>query len=484
MFKRYLGGVTACLGFAAVANAQQPAATLSRPRTESVPARFVANQGAAPSMLPGTTGPAPTAAVPGMAPQGAPGMPAQGAPGMPAQGYPVGGSPLLAPQQPGQPAYAPQPGYLNDCATCSTDAACDCLCGPPGKTWVSAEWLYWWTKGQNIPPLITSAPPGTARNVAGTLGGPGTQILAGGNQWNQGPQSGFRLNFGTWFDPCQTVGIGGDFFFLGQSKENAQAGSNGAASIFRPFTNALTGLPDSQLVSFPNTLAGTTNVTSNTSIIGGGPSFIRNLLCDPCGRLDLTLGYRYMNLTDELIIRENLTALPGSTVPAGSRFLIEDRFRTSNNFHGGVIGLNWERRFSHWFLNVRSSIAFGVNHQIIDISGNTTIINPNGAQQTFPGGLLAQPTNIGRYTNNAFAVMPEVGVRLGAQVTERMRAFVGYNFMYMSNVARAGDQIDLRVNPNLIAPSQGLNGPALPAFTRRTTDFWAQGVSLGLEFRF
>jgi hypothetical protein len=77
-----------------------------------------------------------------------------------------------------------------------------------------------------------------------------------------------------------------------------------------------------------------------------------------------------------------------------------------------------------------------------------------------------------------------VGVRLGAQVTERMRAFVGYNFLYWSNVARAGEQIDLRVNPNQIAPPQPLNGPALPAFTPRRSDYWVQGISLGLELRF
>jgi len=474
MFKRYLRGVTACLGFAAVANAQQPAATLSRPRAESVPARVVSNQGATPGMLPGTSGPA-TAPVAT--------APVAGAPAAAAPAYPINTQPIgVFPAQ--QPAYAPQPGYVGDCATCSTDSACDSLCGPPGKTWVSAEWLYWWTKGQNIPPLITAAPPGTARATAGALGAPGTTILAGSTNWNDEVQNGFRLNFGTWLDPAQSVGIGGDFFFLGKSNQSAAAGSDGTQIISRPFTNALTGLQDVQLVSFPNVLAGTATADSTTSIIGGGPSFIRNLLCDPCGRFDLTLGYRYMNLTDELIIRENLTALPGSTVPANTRFLIEDRFRTSNNFHGGVIGFNWERRFSHWFLNVRSSVALGVNHQVIDVSGQTTIINPNGAQQKFPGGLLTQPTNIGRYTNNTFAVMPEVGIRLGAQVTERMRAFVGYNFLYLSNVARAGDQIDLRVNPNQIAPAGALNGPALPSFSPRTTDFWTQGISLGLEFRF
>ena len=81
-------------------------------------------------------------------------------------------------------------------------------------------------------------------------------------------------------------------------------------------------------------------------------------------------------------------------------------------------------------------------------------------------------------------MVPELGVRAGVQVTEHARVFVGYNFLYMSNVVRAGDQIDLRVNPNQLAPNNSLGGPALPAFTPKTTDFWAQGISLGLELRY
>src|SRR6266576_1328195 len=45
-------------------------------------------------------------------------------------------------------------------ASCPADCgpACpECTpCGPPGRFWVSAEYLYWWTKGLHIPPLVTS----------------------------------------------------------------------------------------------------------------------------------------------------------------------------------------------------------------------------------------------------------------------------------------------------------------------------------------
>jgi hypothetical protein len=39
-----------------------------------------------------------------------------------------------------------------------------------------------------------------------------------------------------------------------------------------------------------------------------------------------------------------------------------------------------------------------------------------------------------------FAVLPEGQVRLGFQVNDSLSAFVGYDFLYMSNVARPGSQ--------------------------------------------
>jgi hypothetical protein len=55
-------------------------------------------------------------------------------------------------------------------------------------------------------------------------------------------------------------------------------------------------------------------------------------------------------------------------------------------------------------------------------------------------------------------------------------ATVGYTFLYISSVVRPSDQIDRSVN---IAPPN-----TRPAFSFHATDFWTQGVNLGLEIRF
>lgn len=59
----------------------------------------------------------------------------------------------------------------------------------------------------------------------------------------------------------------------------------------------------------------------------------------------------------------------------------------------------------------------------------------------------------------------------------------GYNFLYWNNVSRAGDQVDLRINPNLLPPAIP-SEPRVPAFLDRTTGFWAHGVNVGIAFNY
>jgi hypothetical protein len=102
--------------------------------------------------------------------------------------------------------------------------------------------------------------------------------------------------------------------------------------------------------------------------------------------------------------------------------------------------------------------------------------------------LLALPgANQGRQTTNWFVVAPEVAVQIGYQITEHFRVQVGYEFLYVNDVVRPGDQIGLTVNPKLVPTSPafgsnpGLNQPA-PAF--RQEEFWAHGLNVGIAFSY
>jgi len=78
-----------------------------------------------------------------------------------------------------------------------------------------------------------------------------------------------------------------------------------------------------------------------------------------------------------------------------------------------------------------------------------------------------------------------LGATLGYQLTPRLRATFGYTFIYLSNVARPGDQIDTNVNSRLLPnDTRPLAGDTQhPQFVFQESAFWAQGISVGLDFR-
>lgn len=387
----------------------------------------------------------------------------------------------------------PAPACASGCATsasdCSSCAPCTILCcepcGPPGRFWVNAEFLYWGVRENSIPPLVTTSPAGTPRSVAGALGVPTTTTVFGDRRLNDDFRPGFRVAGGLWLDDCHKFGIEGDFFFLGDSRQGFTAASSGFPILARPFFNVATNAPDAELVAFPNVVVGSVAVSSSSSLLGAGVNSRCNLWCCDCvGRLDLIAGYRYLRLKDDLSIVEDLTSTgPVDSLPVGTRFQVLDRFRTENHFHGGRLGLAAELFRGRYFVDVTGSVALGVTHEVVEISGATVITAPGGAPMTRAGGLLALPSNIGRYTSDRFAVVPEIGARVGVNLTDHLRAYAGYDFLYWSRVVRAADQIDLGINPTQLATGTAVGAPR-PAFIRHDTDFWAQGVSVGLEFRY
>jgi hypothetical protein len=388
-----------------------------------------------------------------------------------------------APPAAERPIAGPCPGSLDVlCDPCQP--RCVPPCGPPGRCWVQGELLLWFVSGDPLPPLVSTAPAGTPRPVAGALGQPGTAVLAGGRTTDYGLLPGFRLRAGMWLDDCQTCGVEGSFFFLARGTDWDQFASPGDPILTRPFFNTLTGRPDTELVAFPGVVAGSVRADNTLTLTGGDLNLRKNLCCTCCGRLDLLAGYRVLHLTEELTVTERLVNLTTDRgAPPGTTIVVQDRFRTENTFHGGQVGLAGERRSGRWYLEGRALVALGVVHQVVEIDGSTAVTLPGQPTVVRPGGLLALPSNIGRHTSDEFAVAPEVGVNLGYQLTEHLRASVGYTFLYLSNVVRPGGVIDLAVDPRQLPP-QTSAAATRPALVVREGDFWAQGVSLGLQLRY
>ena len=373
--------------------------------------------------------------------------------------------------------------------------------GNNNRFWGGAELLLWWLKPGHTPPLVTS---GTTASLGAI--GPGTTTLIGGNQ-NSDPQLGGRFTLGGWLDSGRTIGIEGSYFFLNGPSNNfstSGTGAPGSSVLARPFINAITGLQDSQLIAFPGVTSGTAQVSSSSQFQGAQLNGIWNLCCcESCCqtgccqaaageltgyRVDMIGGFRYLNLNENLVITENITVLPTAPAPfvPGSTIVVTDRFETRNSFYGGQIGARAEWWRGRWFANMSGSVALGDSHQEVHISGTTDFTNPGGPTVRQQGGLLALPTNIGNYSRDQFAVVPEIGFNVGRQLSNNVRVFVGYTLFYWSSVVRPGDQIDPVINPTQLPTPTGpgtLVGPARPAFTFHDTDLWAQGINFGVEFR-
>ena len=100
---------------------------------------------------------------------------------------------------------------------------------------------------------------------------------------------------------------------------------------------------------------------------------------------------------------------------------------------------------SPWAPRTRWSISTAQRGSLIRRASNTT----------FAGGLLAQSTNIGHYSQDNFAVVPELDLNLGFQFTRHTRVVVGYDCLYWSKVARAGEQIDRHGEREPLLPNSG-----------------------------
>ena len=98
------------------------------------------------------------------------------------------------------------------------------------------------------------------------------------------------------------------------------------------------------------------------------------------------------------------------------------------------------------------------------------------------------PSNSGSQFRDVFAAAPEFRLKAGYQVTSHACVFLGYDFLYLSDVLRPGNQIDRGINFSQTIQSQlAGNAPPIgtrPAFNFEGSSFWAQGINFGCEFRY
>ena len=370
------------------------------------------------------------------------------------------------------------------------------ICQPTPRITVSAEYLLWWVKPGplNTPLLTTGALPDLP---PGALGLPNTQILFGDRPMGYGTLSGVRL--GAAIDLGGCLALEGNYFALqtGSIRYLAASDAAGNPRIGRPFFNTLLVLNDSLGTSEPDPgigpFAGSTAIASHSQLQGWEINLSSRQQLNNCWSLVGLAGFRSLQLNEDLSVQDNLTNIApgvltflGQPINQGDTLFDFDRFSVNNRFYGGQIGGRLEWQNGSLAASMLGKIAFGVTQQIATVDGGS-VWNSGGALTSAPGGVLALPTNMGRYYRSTFSVVPEVGLNLAWNITSQLKATFGYNYLYWTHVARPGAQIDNNLNPSIMPTNQlfGLGQPGgRPAFNFQNSDYWAQGISFGLEFKF
>ena len=409
-------------------------------------------------------------------------------------------------------------GYGGGCVPTGLATESDC-------PWYGrADYLLWWTKGMpNSTPLVTSVAPGTPTGgtpIPGAVGGAGTTVIMGGDDVDLGTRQGGRFTLGRWFDPQQTVAIEGSYFFLGSASNSQSAISLGGVAaptlmlpIFDPtgtFTGGTPGqtalLPAlAHVFAVPGGLTGPfithDTLYDKSELMGADGYGVFNLAKSGRLRFDGLFGFRWLNLDE----KQGFTTTNETTnaAPEHITFNAGDLFETSNNFYGALLGLRaeyapdngqggWREGFCY-----RGAFLLGLGDSVerININGGTTtnIGNPVLASPVnYAGGVFAQPSNMGNYDANHFAYVPEGDFSIGYAFASWGRVMIGYDVLYISDVARPGDQIDAGVNVYRTGVVQGANPPIAapatdpnrPAYSATQSTYWAQGLTFGVELHF
>lgn len=351
---------------------------------------------------------------------------------------------------------------------------------PTEKVTWGFEAMSWWFQGSPTPaPVITD----------GVYGRAGTSVLLGGGTVDTNPNPGFRVTL--FYTPKLTYGVEVNYLYIGERTATngvSSSGLPGSTNLYVPYSNVLRNAEDVTEISYAGLYAGNATTELTNSMMGAEINVTWPVAAGQPWDVAVFGGFRWLRLKEKYQVTTSSPYVPPS---APSIWTTTDIFDASNKFYGGQVGARGAWRQGSWLVNGAVQVALGGTVQDVDVQGSlaTNDFTNLGATQTFPGGYFALPTNIGRYSRTEFAWVPELRLSAGYYFTPKISLSVGYDVLYVSNVARPGNQVNRDVNPSQGVAYTGqvpaiLTGPAQPAYNWASSSFWAQAVSATLHVRY
>jgi len=336
---------------------------------------------------------------------------------------------------------------------------------------VGGDYVLWWLRRAAVPVVLTTGPAGST----GVLGQPGTQIVYGDERLPT--RHGDRFFGGRVAVEWQGDGwaLEGRAFFL--ERDSTYFTIKPVDSLLAlSFLDANTNQETSEVVAGfdpqRGPLRGGFVGYSRIELFGEEANGVLRLDEGEDWKVDLLVGARFLQMRD----RYHHTATSRSLPDLATIWGVVDNYRIHNAYYGGQIGLRGDYRLGRFHLDGRLTAGLGANSQLVRTFGNRVFHNPQIRLQTTTG-LFVQPSNRGRFRRTDLDSVGELACNIGYDVTTCMRLVFGYTFLYWADPIRAASQLDRVIN------QQQPDGPARPALPWKGEAFWAQGINLGLHFR-
>jgi len=390
------------------------------------------------------------------------------------------------------------------------------LAAAPSRYYGGVEYLLWSVKDAPLAVPLLSTAPFTEPDRGGFLKDASATVLygaphppsAGGNDTQSFPMfSGSRVTAGYWLDDAHNFALEGSAFLLQQQAAGygfkSDSGGNPPTRIplynSVPYASGGVGMivaptEDGVPVSLPGDTTGSASFDSRLKFWGADALGAMTLYRSPSFELTGLGGFSYLNLSEGFGLNVSIDGIP-NTPYAGESGFTTDSFKTENQFFGGSLGVRGRYTYGRFSAEATAKLGVGLSHEIEDITGgfvdfNTPLVS-NIPGVTYgqrlvtqgPNGIFAQPSNEGRRSTDKFAVAPGVKFSLGYDLTSSIQLTVGYDFLYYSSVLRPTDQIDRSFSKGLPF-QQDPTSTVGPMRMMRTTDFYAQGLNVGVAFKF
>jgi hypothetical protein len=363
------------------------------------------------------------------------------------------------------------------------------MAGPIADTnvqlYANVEFLLRWFK-----PVCASVPVVTIGNpqapVPGAISQPGTVVMIGGvppHKFEFPGTPGGQLTVG-WDRGDGAIGLEISGFLMAQAsnRQRFAAEINGSPNSYLPYQ-----APDNSFQALPFTIPGV--VTGSSEAVGstkvwGIDADLRTPFSIDRGtyvfRGAFLLGGRYLDLADRVRITNTQSLVNDpSSLATGM-----DQFSTHNQFAGAEVGSMLGVCAGPWSAELTNKLAAGVTYQSRSIEGSPRSVATVASPLLVPGPLLALPSNIGEESATRVTLVPEVELKVQRALSSWCTVSLGYSLLYWNKVLCPGDQMSPLINVTQLPFRGPVSGSLDPKPLFMHTDYFAQGLMAGLQFRY